>query len=81
MKRLISENCPQTGMSTLMKQITINYGDRFLNDLKHLIFKVPAAISINLNLIPDTFNVLINTLHKDIGKISISNILPITVDT
>jgi len=49
-------------------------GDRFLNERKQLLFKVPSAI------VKEEFNYLINPAHPDAGKIEIVDKQPFSFD-
>src|SRR5690606_34952693 len=49
-------------------------GDRWFDDTKNLGLKVPSAV------VPENYNVIINTLHQDYKKVELIEVLPFHPD-
>lgn len=56
------------------KGLVKSIGDQFINEGKHLALYVPSAV------VKDDLNLLINPMHKDFDKISITEISPFLID-
>ena len=74
MEQVASDDLPTTWRDFSQQYATRAVGDRWINEGKSAVLRVPSAI------IPEEFNYLINPHHKDFERITLLGVDPFSFD-
>jgi len=71
---VVQHQLPKDWKAYTFESICAPLGDRWLDEQKSLLLRVPSAI------VPEEFNVLLNPLHPMMAEVKVADALPFVID-